>query len=840
MTDKLASPSQTFAIPIAGMSCASCVGRVEKAIRGVEGVQDVAVNLATERAQVSAAPGTRPEPVLDAIRKAGYEPQEESADLTIRGMSCASCVGRVERALNAVPGVLGASVNLATERAQVRYAGGADVLASVMAAAEKAGYPAEPLRTDAGRDDRERQARAAEMTRLKRSLTVAAVATLPLLVFEMGSHLFDSLHHYLSSNIGDDTIKLIGFVLASIVQFGPGRVFYAKGWPALLRGAPDMNSLVMLGTSTAYGYSVASTFAPSLLPMGMDHTYYEAGAVIVTLILLGRTFEARAKGRTGDAIRRLMTLQAKTARLVRDGQEQDVPIEAVRVGDMVVVRPGERVPVDGEVVSGSSFVDESMITGEPIPSRKSAGATVVGGTVNKTGSFQFRAARVGRDTVLAQIVRTVEAAQGAKLPIQALVDRITLWFVPAIMGLAALTFLVWLAFGPEPALSLALVNAVAVLIIACPCAMGLATPTSIMVGTGKAAELGILFRRGEALQALRGARIIALDKTGTLTRGRPELTDLQVSEGFAENDVLSLVASVETRSEHPIAQAIVAEARRRGLDPAEPEAFEGRPGFGVVAMVGGRRVAVGADRLMRQEGHDPGIFAGAAERLAAQGKSPLYAAVDGRLAAIVAVADPIKETTPAALEALRGLGLRIVMITGDNRRTAEAIARTLGVDEVIAEVLPADKADAVRRLQGGSATVAFVGDGINDAPALAQADVGLAIGTGTDIAIESADVVLMSGDLRNVPNAIALSQATIRNIGQNLFWAFGYNAVLIPVAAGVLYPSFGILLSPMVAGLAMALSSVSVLGNALRLRTFAPPVETGEDRRLALRPAPAE
>jgi Cu+-exporting ATPase len=778
--------------------------------------------------------------VLDAIRKAGYEPQEESADLSIQGMSCASCVGRVERALNAVPGVLGASVNLATERAQVRYAGGAHVLASVIAAAEKAGYPAEPLRTDADRDDRERQARAAELARLQRSLIVAAVATLPLLVFEMGSHLFDDLHHYLSASIGDDAVRLISFVLASIVQFAPGRIFYAKGWPALLRGAPDMNSLVMLGTSTAYGYSVASTFAPSLLPMGMDYTYYEAGAVIVTLILLGRSFEARAKGRTGDAIRRLMTLQVKTARLVRDGQEQDVPIEAVRVGDRVVVRPGERVPVDGEVVSGSSFVDESMITGEPIPSQKNAGATVIGGTVNKTGAFQFRAARVGRDTVLAQIVRTVEAAQGAKLPIQALVDRITLWFVPAIMGLAALTFLVWLAFGPEPALSLALVNAVAVLIIACPCAMGLATPTSIMVGTGKAAELGILFRRGEALQALRGARIVALDKTGTLTRGRPELTDLQVAEGFAENDVLSLVASVETRSEHPIAQAIAAEARRRGLALVEPEAFEGRPGFGVVAKVGGRQVAVGADRLMRDEGHDLAVFAGAAERLARQGKSPLYAAVDGRLAAIIAVADPIKETTPAALEALRGLGLRIVMITGDNRRTAEAIARTLGVDEVIAEVLPADKAAAVKRLQGGGAAVAFVGDGINDAPALAQADVGLAIGTGTDIAIESADVVLMSGDLRNVPNAIALSQATIRNIGQNLFWAFGYNAVLIPVAAGVLYPSFGILLSPMVAGLAMALSSVSVLGNALRLRSFAPPVKTGEDPSAPLRPAPAE
>ena len=844
MTDKLALPiapsSQTFAIPIAGMSCASCVGRVEKAIRGVEGVQDVAVNLATERAQVSVTPGTRPDLVLNAIREAGYEPQEERADLSIHGMSCASCVGRVERALNAVPGVLGASVNLATERAQVRYAGGADVLASVIAAAGKAGYPAEPVRTDAARDDREKEARAAELTRLQRSLIVAAIATLPLLVFEMGSHLFDDLHHYLAGNFGENTIKLISFVLASIVQFGPGRVFYQKGWPALMRAAPDMNSLVMLGTSTAYGYSVVSTFAPSLLPMGMDYTYYEAGAVIVTLILLGRYFEARAKGRTGDAIRRLMTLQAKTARLVRDGQEQDVPIEAVRVGDIVVVRPGERVPVDGEVVSGSSFVDESMITGEPIPSQKNAGATVVGGTVNKTGSFQFRAAKVGRDTMLAQIVRTVEAAQGAKLPIQAMVDRITMWFVPAVMALAAVTFLIWLVFGPEPALSFALVNAVAVLIIACPCAMGLATPTSIMVGTGKAAELGILFRRGEALQALRGARIVALDKTGTLTKGRPELTDLQVAEGFSENDVLSLVASVETRSEHPIAQAIVAEARRRGLALAEPETFEGKPGFGVVAKVGDREVVVGADRLMRQEGHDLGVFAGAAERLAGQGKSPLYAAVDGRLAAIVAVADPVKETTPAALQALRDLGLRIVIITGDNRRTAEAIARALGVDEVIAEVLPADKADVVKRLQSGGAGVAFVGDGINDAPALAQADVGLAIGTGTDIAIESADVVLMSGDLRNVPNAIALSQATIRNIGQNLFWAFGYNAVLIPVAAGVLYPSFGILLSPMVAGLAMALSSVSVLSNALRLRAFAPPMKTGEDRRTVLQPAPAE
>jgi Cu+-exporting ATPase len=822
------------------MTCASCVGRVEKAIRSVEGVQQVAVNLATERAQVTAVPGTRPENILEAIRKAGYEPREESVDLTIHGMSCASCVGRVERVLNAVPGVLKVSVNLATERAQVRYAGGADVLAAAVAAAEKAGYPAEEVRTDAAQDDREKQARAAEMLRSKRSLIIAVIATIPLLVFEMGSHMVEDLHHFLAGNIGPDNIKFISFVLATIVQFGPGRIFYMKGWPALLRGAPDMNSLVMLGTSTAYGYSVVSTFLPSALPMGMDYTYYEAGAVIVTLILLGRYFEARAKGRTGDAIRRLMTLQAKTARVIKGGQEQDVPVEAVRVGDIMVVRPGERVPVDGEVLSGSSFVDESMITGEPIPAQKGVGASVVGGTVNKTGSFQFRAAKVGNDTVLSQIVRTVEAAQGAKLPIQAMVDKVTMWFVPAVMACAAITFAVWFMFGPDPALSFALVNAVAVLIIACPCAMGLATPTSIMVGTGKAADLGILFRQGDALQTLRGTKVIALDKTGTLTKGQPELTDLQVAGGFAEEEVLGLVASVEARSEHPIAEAIVAEARRRNLALVEPDQFEGRPGFGVSARVKGRSLVIGADRLMIQQGLDIGVFSAASERLASQGKSPLYAAVDGRLAAIIAVADPIKETTPAALDALRSLGLRVVMITGDNRRTAEAIAKSLKIDQVVAEVLPAQKADVVKSLQEGGVSVAFVGDGINDAPALAQAETGLAIGTGTDIAIESADVVLMSGDLRNVPNAIALSQATIRNIRQNLFWAFAYNAVLIPVAAGVLYPGFGILLSPMVAGLAMALSSVSVLTNALRLRRFSPLLRTGEGQGAALRPAPAE
>ncbi|HEY5797978.1 MAG TPA: copper-translocating P-type ATPase, partial [Bosea sp. (in: a-proteobacteria)] len=587
---------------------------------------------------------------------------------------------------------------------------------------------------------------------------------------------------------------------------------------------PDMNSLVMLGTTTAYLYSVVSTFLPWLLPPGLDYTYFEAGAVIVTLVLFGRYAEARAKGRTGDAIRQLLTLQAKTARILRDGREQDVPIAEVGLGDVVVVRPGERLPVDGEVVEGSSFVDESMITGEPIPVQKGAGDTVVGGTVNKTGSFRFRATKIGADTLLAQIVRTMEAAQGSKLPIQAIVDKVTMWFVPAVIAAAIITFIVWMVFGPSPAFSLAIVNAVAVLIIACPCAMGLATPTSIMVGTGKAAEMGVLFRRGEALQALRDVTIVALDKTGTITRGRPELTDIVVAEGFAEAEVLRLVAAVETRSEHPIAEAIVAEAHRRGSVVLEPEAFAAEPGFGVSAMVEGRALLVGADRLLTAKGIDVSPFAAVAARLGGQGRSPLYAAVDGKLAAVLAVADPLKETSLEALEALRGLGLRIVMITGDNRRTAEAIAAGLPIDEVVAEVLPAGKVEVIKRLQAGGARVAFVGDGINDAPALARADVGLAIGTGTDIAIESADVVLMSGDLRNVANAVALSRATIRNIAENLFWAFGYNAVLIPVAAGALFPAYGILMSPMFAGLAMALSSVSVVANALRLKRFRPPL----------------
>jgi Cu+-exporting ATPase len=829
-TASSSASAQSLVIPVEGMSCASCVGRVEKAIRAVEGVQSAAVNLATGKATVALGDATPVGPVMAAIRKAGYEPAEAELDFSIEGMSCASCVGRVEKAFRSVPGVLDASVNLATNRAHARLAGGAETVAAIAAALDKAGYPARAIEDGAAQSEREHAARDAELARLRRNLLLAAIATLPLLVIEMGAHLSAPLHHWLAMTLGEGATRLVAFALATVVMFGPGRQFQAKGWPALLRGAPDMNSLVVLGTTTAYLYSAVSTFAPDALPPGTDFTYFEAAAVIVTLILCGRYLEARAQGRTGEAIRRLLTLQAKTARIVDESGERDVPIAEVRPGAVVIVRPGERIPVDGEVLSGSSYVDESMITGEPTPSPKKSGDDVIGGTVNRTGAFQFRAARVGADMLLAQIVRSVEAAQGSKLPIQTVVDRVTMWFVPAVMGLAALTFLIWMVAGPDPRLTYALVNAVAVLIIACPCAMGLATPTSIMVGVGKAAELGILFRRGEALQALKAVQVVALDKTGTLTRGRPELTDLVVFDGLLEDEVLRVAASVETRSEHPIAEAIVAAARARGLALAEPASVSGEPGFGVSADVEGRAVLIGADRLMARNGVDPTPHSEVAARMGRQGRTPLYIAIDGRLAAILAVSDPVKETTPEAIEALRGLGARIVMITGDSRGTAEAIARTLGVTEVIAEVLPTDKAAVVERLQAGGTKVAFVGDGINDAPALAQADVGLAIGTGTDIAIESADVVLMSGDLRNVPNAIALSRATMRNITENLFWAFGYNVVLIPIAAGALYPLWGVLMSPMFAGFAMAFSSASVVTNALRLRRFRPPLQAAANR----------
>jgi len=814
-----------LSLPVEGMTCASCVGRVERALKAVPGVQTATVNLATERADITFGDRTDPQAAVGAIESAGYAVREETTELGIEDMTCASCVGRVEKALRQIPGVIEANVNLATERARVRHSAGIVTTAMLEAAVEQAGYKARRLSAaTASSDDQDSERRENEARGLRRSLLIAALLTLPVFVLEMGSHLIPAMHHWVLGVLGEQRNAYLQFVLTTLVLFGPGLRFFRKGVPALLRGAPDMNSLVSVGTAAAYGYSVVATFIPQVLPQGTANIYFEAAAVIVTLILLGRTLEARAKGRTSQAIKRLVGLQAKTARVERNGATLEIPLDQVTTGDVVFVRPGEKIPVDGQVVEGASYVDESMITGEPVPVSKSVGAEVVGGTINKTGAFSFRVTKVGANTVLAQIIRLVEEAQGSKLPIQALVDKVTLWFVPAVMAAAALTFLIWLIFGPTPALTFALVNAVAVLIIACPCAMGLATPTSIMVGTGRAAELGVLFRKGEALQALRDVSVIALDKTGTLTKGRPELTDLVPAEGFDYDEVLALVAAVETRSEHPIAEAIVAAAKQRDIKIAAIEAFDATPGFGVSAKVSGRTVSVGADRFMTQLGLDVASFLPAAQRLGEQGKSPLYAAIDGHLAAVIAVADPIKETTPEAIRALHALGLKVAMITGDNAATASAIARQLGIDEVAAEVLPDGKVAALKQFRSHGARVAFVGDGINDAPALAEADVGLAIGTGTDVAIEAADVVLMSGDLRGVANAIALSQATIRNIKQNLFWAFAYNAVLIPVAAGMLYPINGTLLSPIFAAAAMALSSVFVLGNALRLKRFQAPM----------------
>jgi len=825
-------------IPVLGMTCASCVGRVEKAIKAVPGVAAASVNLAAERAHVAVTSPDRAQAVVDAISSAGYEPLKRTFDLKIQGMTCASCVGRVERALQDVPGVLTVSVNPATETATMVALEGAAEIPALIAAVERAGYGASPLGEASEQADGERLAREAEVTGLRRSVVLAALATAPLFVIEMARHVIPGVHHGLVGVIGEQPWRIISFGLAAFVLLGPGMRFFAKGLPNLVRRTPDMNSLVALGTSAAFAYSAVATFAPKLLPESVDHVYYEAAAVIVTLILVGRLLEAQAKGRTSEAIKRLMTLQAKSARVLRNGEESEIPIAQVLAGDVVAVRPGERVPVDGQVVEGASFVDESMITGEPVPVAKGVGDDVVGGTVNKTGAFRFRATKVGAATLLSQIVRMVQAAQGAKLPIQALVDKVTGWFVPAVIGAAALTFAVWLAVGPAPALSFALVNAVAVLIIACPCAMGLATPTSIMVGTGKAAELGILFRHGEALQTLNSVRAVIFDKTGTLTLGRPALTDLEPCPGFEEAELLRLVAAVESRSEHPIAQAIVEAAKAKGLKVPEAESFEAVPGFGARAQVAGRRIEVGADRFMAHLGIPIAPVAHAAEQMAAQAKTPLYAAIDGELAGLLAVADPIKPTTPEALTALHRTGLKVVMVTGDNRRTAGAVAAALGLDDVLAEVLPDGKAEAVKALQQRYGRVAFVGDGVNDAPALATADVGLAMGAGTDIAIESADVVLMRSDLRAVATAIALSRAVLNNIRENLLWAFGYNILLIPVAAGLLYPLFGVLLSPMVAAGAMALSSVSVVGNALRLRRFrstAAPEPRGEPEPVVIR-----
>ena len=807
-----------FRAAVDGMTCASCVGRIEKNLTMMPGTQDINVNLATGKVELQHDDRQDSASLVQAITELGFSVRTSELELSIEGMSCASCVARVEKLLQEFPGVLSATANLATHKARLEVMEpDLNALGTYMS---EHGYPVSPVQEPSAQTQQQQADHFADsLGQLKKSLRLAAIFTLPLFVLEMGGHLFPSFHLWLNNLLGQKLNWYIQAALAAAVFFGPGWPLIKSGVRGLLRWQPDMNALVALGTGAAFGYSLVATIAPGLLPQGTINVYYEAVGVIITLILLGRYMENKAKSNTSEAIQGLLQLQPKTARLITCcGKAKDVAITEVGVGKTLEIRPGERIPLDGVVLEGDSYVDESMLSGEPLPVHKVTGSLLIGGTINQTGVLRMEVQKVGADTLLAQIIRLVEQAQGSRLPIQNLVNQITAWFVPAVMAAAGLTFLVWLLFGPPPALTLALVNAVAVLIIACPCAMGLATPTSIMVGTGRAAQMGVLFRQGTALQGLQDAKVVAVDKTGTLTEGRPVLTDFVVSGGTDENRALQLQASLEHQSSHPVSRAIVAAAEEKQLALLPVSEFESMTGLGLRGKVDGRQLHAGSGRLMKKLEIDIGAFADTAARLAMAGKTPMYLAIDGQLAAMMAISDPVKADSPAAIRALHKLGLKVVMISGDNQHTARAIANQLDIDEVVAEVMPAQKVAAVQQLQEKYGKVAFVGDGINDAPALAAADIGIAIGTGTDIAMDAADVVLMSGQLSGVVNALQISRCTLRNIKQNLFWAFAYNAALIPVAAGVLYPLNGTLLSPVFAAGAMAMSSVFVVSNALRLR----------------------
>ncbi|MBI0167515.1 copper-translocating P-type ATPase [Bartonella sp. M0280] len=804
-------------LDIEGMTCASCVRHVEKALKKVEGVDNAVVNLATEKADVTSKNKLGINELVQAVEKAGYEVGYQPVDLDIEGMSCASCVRRVEKALLSVDGVKTAVVNLATNRAHVEMLKNVATIDALEKAVAKAGYGAKPVN-----NHKQVDRQAVEAHKLGRSLIIALILTIPVFVLEMGGHIIPPFHHFVMTTIGMFPSRLVEFILTTLVLFGPGWRFFKSGIPNLFRATPDMNSLVAVGSFAAWSYSTVATFAGAYMPEGTNNVYFEAAAVIVTLILLGRYLEAGARGRTSEAIRMLAGLKPKTAHVLRNNEETDVALDDVAVGDIIVMRPGEKFPVDGSVTSGNSNVDESMMTGEPLPVAKKEGDNVYGGTVNGNGSLTFRAEKIGGDTLIAQIQKMVEDAQSAKLPIQALVDKVTGWFVPAVFAAAIVTFFIWFFVGPAPQFPHALIAGVSVLIIACPCAMGLATPTSIMVGTGRAATLGILFRRGDALQTLRDTDIVAFDKTGTLTVGKPVLHKIITAEGFDEKQTLADVAAVELRSEHPIGEALNEAAKKAGISLSTVEEFNSKPGFGISGKVNGREVIIGADRYMNEINVDISGFSKDAEIFGNEGMTPFYAAIDNKAVAIFAVEDPVKQNSGKTIAELQNMGVATALVTGDNRNTAKTIGSKLGISEIVAEVLPAGKVDAVKKIRGGERRVAFVGDGINDAPALAAADTGIAIGTGADVAIESADVVLMSGDPTGVVNAIAISKATIRNIKQNLFWAFGYNVLLIPVAAGIFYPVWGVQLSPMLSAAAMAISSVFVLSNALRLKRFKP------------------
>jgi len=806
---------KTVSLPITGMSCASCAAKIEKGITGLSGIVTASVNFATERITVVYDPEkVHLNDFVKTIKELGYGAGVESVTISVRGMSCASCVQKVTAALNKVEGVVSASVNFAAERADVNYLPTVATLDDLMDAIKEAGY--EPLPQAAEEDllDRDARIKREELTRLKRKFVFAAVVSVPVMIGTM-AHFLPWVPDFLANNF-------LLLLLATPVQFWSGWQFYRGAWASLRHLTADMNTLIAVGTSSAYFYSAAVTFFPGFFAShdAGPAVYFDTATVIIALILLGRLLELRARGQTGEAIKKLMGLRAKTARVIRQGAEVDIPAADVLIDEIIVVRPGEKIPVDGVITDGFSTIDESMISGESLPVEKKAGDEVIGATMNRTGTFRFRATRVGKETTLSQIVKMVEQAQGSKPPIARLVDVIASYFVPAVIVIAIATFVIWYAFGPEPALTFALLNFIAVLIIACPCAMGLATPTSIMVGTGKGAENGILIRGGESLETAHKIDTIVLDKTGTLTKGQPSVMAAAPVAGGSADEMIFFAASAEKGSEHPLGEAIVRRAVEAGIRLADPSGFEALPGRGIRAMVEGQEVLLGNALLMMEKGVDEAASADDAARFSDEGMTPVFLSVGGALKGSLAIADTLKENSKEAVAAFRKLGLEVVMLTGDNRRTAAAVAGELGIKRVLSEVLPGDKAGEVRKLQEEGRKVAMVGDGINDAPALAQADVGIAIGTGTDVAMEASDITLVGGDLSSIVTAIALSRATIRNIKQNLFWAFFYNVLLIPVAAGALYPAFGVLLDPIFAAAAMGLSSVSVVSNALRLKRF--------------------
>ncbi|KAF0143403.1 MAG: Cu2+-exporting ATPase [Nitrospirae bacterium] len=804
-------------LPVTGMSCASCAAKIEDSLLHLQGVSNASVNFAAEKATIWYDPlNVSADDFLKTIKDLGYSASVAKLIIPIKGMSCAACATRVQDALSSLDGVVSASVNLATERAAIEYIPSRIGMREFKKTIKDAGY--EILTADKGEDivEKEKREREAHYRNLKTKVITGALLSLPVFILTYWDMF--GLPIVLPRKLN----FIIQLILESPVQFWIGWQFYKGAVSAARHRTTNMNTLIAVGTSAAYIYSVIATFYPSLFEVKgySAEVYFDTAAAIIVLILLGRMLEARAKGQTSEAIKKLAGLQAKTAKVVRNGSELDIPVEEVDIGDIIIVRPGEKIPVDGVIKEGYSSVDEAMLTGESIPVEKKSGDFVIGATINKTGSFKFEATKVGRETMLSQIINMVQEAQGSKPPIARMADLIASYFVPAVMGISVITFFTWYSFGPEPSFTYAVLNFIAVLIIACPCALGLATPTSIMVGTGKGAENGILIRGGEALETAHKINSIVFDKTGTLTKGEPSVTDVIADKSITERDILFYAASAEKGSEHPLGEAIIKKAVQSGIELTAASDFQAIPGHGINAKVNGKDVILGNAAMMDDEGIKLNGLKEKAEKLAGGGKTPMFVAVDNSVYGIICVADTLKESSIEAVKSLHKLGIEVVMLTGDNRRTGEAIAKLAGIDRVLAEVFPEDKVKEIKKLQSEGKIVAMVGDGINDAPALAQADIGIAIGTGTDIAMEASDVTLLKGDLRGVVTAIALSRATMRNIKQNLFWAFAYNTVLIPVAAGILFPFFGILLNPMLAAAAMGMSSVTVVSNALRLRRF--------------------